>query len=90
VRVEDADQVDRGIGTGQVVAQGIVVVDVGAADADARQHRHFAVLLAVAAQQQNTVAIGRQPRYEVATDEAGTAEDDKLLCGHTDQSWGES
>ena len=86
LRVEDADQVDHRIGAGELLPQHLVAVDVGAAHADLRQHAQRAVLLAVAAEQRDAVAVGGQSRHQVAADEAGAAEDDEFLCRHGNQS----
>ncbi len=80
--VENADEVDHRICAGEFLAQHLVVIDVRGADDDIGQHAQRTMLLAVAAQHHDVVAVGGESGNEVAADETGAAEDDDFLCGH--------
>jgi hypothetical protein len=57
-------------------------MDVGRDDARARQHVKIAVLLAIARQDLDEVTVGMETRHEMASDEAGAAENHDALRFH--------
>ena len=80
--VEDADQVDRRVGAGQQRGQRGAVVDVGSDHVDAGRGGDVAVEVAVAAGNAHAPAGSNQGRGEMATDEAGAAEQHNKGFGH--------
>jgi hypothetical protein len=81
--VEDADQVDHGVGTFELARQRLLVVDVGGHQAHRRQHQHVAVTERLPRQHLEAMAVGGQPGGEVPADEPGAAEHDDALDRHT-------
>ena len=86
--IEDADQVDHGVGTGERGAQHVGIVDIDLPQFDARWQQALCARRKIAAEQGDAVAVAQQALQQVPADEAGAAEHDHAHGTHCDATVG--
>ena len=72
--VQDADEIDHGVGAAHQLAQAPAIVDVALDEVDRRQQDQMLAALAAARRHDDLVAGGDQIRDDVPADEARAAQ----------------